>query len=104
MQHDEGTFVVRPGAALDLEDQALRLELGQRVVDHATVHAHEPGGDQAGALTPAAQALGEEDLRDSHAGILVPELLDANGCMPAGKRVAVALPARRFTIAIPASA
>jgi hypothetical protein len=35
---------------------------------------------------------------------LVPELLEANGCMPADGQVAVELLARRFSVALPAAA
>ncbi len=35
---------------------------------------------------------------------MVPELLDANGCMPADGQVAVELLARRFSVALPAAA
>lgn len=35
---------------------------------------------------------------------MVPELLEANGCMPADSQVTVELLARRFSIALPAAA
>ena len=35
---------------------------------------------------------------------MVPELLEANGCMPADGQVAVELLARRFSVALPAAA
>jgi len=35
---------------------------------------------------------------------MVPELLDANGCMPADGQVAVELLARRFSVALPTAA
>jgi len=35
---------------------------------------------------------------------MVPELLDANGCMPTDGQVAVELLARRFSVALPAAA
>jgi hypothetical protein len=35
---------------------------------------------------------------------MVPELLEANGCMPADGQVTVELLARRFSVALPATA
>ena len=35
---------------------------------------------------------------------MVPELLEANGCMPADGQVTVELLARRFSVALPAAA
>jgi hypothetical protein len=56
--------------------------------------------DVPGLVTEAAtlEALGAK-LR-----IMVPELLEANGCMPADGQVAVELLARRFSVALPAAA
>lgn len=54
--------------------------------------------DVPGLVTEAATI---EDL-DAKLKTLVPDLLEANGCMPADRQVAVELLARRFSIAIPA--
>jgi len=53
-----------------------------------------------GLVTEAATI---EDL-DAKLKSMVPELLEANGCMPADGQVAVELLARRFSVALPAAA
>jgi predicted RNase H-like HicB family nuclease len=55
--------------------------------------------DVPGLVTEAATI---EDL-DAKLKSMVPELLDANGCMPADGQVAVELLARRFSVALPAA-
>ncbi len=56
--------------------------------------------DVPGLVTeaPTLEAL------DAKLKIMVPELLQANGCMPADGRVAVELLARRFSFALPVPA
>ena len=55
--------------------------------------------DVPGLVTEAATI---EDL-DGKLKSMVPELLEANGCMPADGQVAVELLARRFSVALPAA-
>jgi len=56
--------------------------------------------DVPGLVTEAASI---EEL-DTKLKSLVPELLEANGCMPANGQVAVELLARRFSFALPVAA
>ena len=57
--------------------------------------------DDVPGLVTESQTL---EALDAKLKILVPELLEANGCMPADGRVAVELLARRFSVALPAAA
>ena len=57
--------------------------------------------DDVPGLVTEAQTLEALDMKLRS---LVPELLNANGCMPADGQVAVELLARRFSIALPAAA
>ena len=57
--------------------------------------------DDVPGLVTEAQTL---EALDSKLKLLVPELLEANGCMPADGRFAVELLARRFSVALPAAA
>lgn len=56
--------------------------------------------DVPGLVTEAATLEG----LDTKLRSMVPELLEANGCMPADGQVAVELLARRFSVALPAAA
>jgi predicted RNase H-like HicB family nuclease len=56
--------------------------------------------DVPGLVTEAATV---EDL-DAKLKSMVPELLEANGCMPADGQVSIELLARRFSVALPAAA
>lgn len=56
--------------------------------------------DVPGSVTEAATL----EALDAKLRIMVPELLEANGCMPADGEVAVELPARRFSVALPSAA
>ena len=57
--------------------------------------------DDVPGLVTEAQTL---EALDTKLRTMVPELLDANGCMPADGQVAVELLARRFSVALPAAA
>ena len=57
--------------------------------------------DDVPGLVTEAQTL---EALDAKLKSMVPELLEANGCMPADGQVAVDLIARRFSIALPAAA
>ena len=57
--------------------------------------------DDVPGLVTEAQTL---EALDTKLKSLVPELLFANGCMPADGQVAVELLARRFSVALPAAA
>ena len=56
--------------------------------------------DVPGLVTEAAT----HEAMDAKLRRLVPELLDANGCLPADGQVTVELLARRFSVALPAAA
>lgn len=56
--------------------------------------------DDVPGLVTEAQTL---EALDTKLRSMVPELLDANGCMPADGQVAVELLARRFSVALPAA-
>lgn len=56
--------------------------------------------DVPGLVTEAATL----EALDTKLRTMVPELLEANGCMPADGQVAVELLARRFSVALPAAA
>lgn len=56
--------------------------------------------DVPGLVTEAETIEALDDKLKS----LVPELLEANGCMPAAGEIAVELLARRFSVAVPAVA
>jgi Domain of unknown function (DUF1902) len=56
--------------------------------------------DVPGLVTEAATL----EALDTRLRSRVPELLDANGCMPADGQVTVELLARRFSVALPAAA
>ena len=56
--------------------------------------------DVPGLVTEAETIEALDDKLKS----MVPELLEANGCMPAGGAIAVELLARRFSVALPAVA
>ncbi len=56
--------------------------------------------DVPGLVTEAATL----EAMDAKLRRLVPELLDANGCLPADGQVTVELLARRFSVALPAAA
>jgi len=56
--------------------------------------------DVPGLVTEAATI----EALDAKLKSMVPELLEANGCMPADGQVAVELLARRFSVALPAAA
>ena len=57
--------------------------------------------DDVPGLATEAQTL---EALDAKLKTLVPDLLQANGCMPVDGHVAVELLARRFSIALPAAA
>jgi predicted RNase H-like HicB family nuclease len=57
--------------------------------------------DDVPGLVTEAQTL---EALDAKLKSMVPELLEANGCMPADGQVAVELLARRFSIALPSAA
>jgi predicted RNase H-like HicB family nuclease len=56
--------------------------------------------DVPGLITEAATI----EALDAKLKSMVPELLEANGCMPADGQVTVELLARRFSVALPAAA
>ena len=56
--------------------------------------------DVPGLVTEAATL----EALDTKLRSMVPELLEANGCMPADGQVTVELLARRFSVALPAAA
>ena len=56
--------------------------------------------DVPGLVTEAATL----EALDAKLRSMVPELLDANGCMPTDGQVTVELLARRFSVALPAAA
>jgi hypothetical protein len=57
--------------------------------------------DDVPGLVTEASTL---EALDASLKVMVPELLQVNGCMPADGQVAVELLARRFSIALPAAA
>jgi predicted RNase H-like HicB family nuclease len=56
--------------------------------------------DVPGLITEAATI----EALDAKLKSMLPELLEANGCMPADGQVAVELLARRFSVALPTAA
>ena len=56
--------------------------------------------DDVPGLVTEAETI---EALDAKLRSMVPELLEANGCMPADGRVAVELLARRFSVALPAA-
>lgn len=56
--------------------------------------------DVPGLVTEAAAV----EALDEKLKTLVPELLEANGCLPAGGPITVELLARRFSVALPTAA
>ena len=57
--------------------------------------------DDVPGLVTEAETI---EALDAKLKSMVPELLEANGCMPADGQVAVELLARRFSVALPAAA
>jgi len=57
--------------------------------------------DDVPGLVTEAQTI---EALDAKLKSMVPELLEANGCMPPDGQVAVELLARRFSVALPAAA
>jgi predicted RNase H-like HicB family nuclease len=57
--------------------------------------------DDVPGLVTEAETI---EALDAKLKSMVPELLEANGCMPADGQVAVELLARRFSVTVPAAA
>jgi hypothetical protein len=66
VQQHVGLVVELPLLALDLEAQALGLEVGGGVPLDLALDADQPLLDQAGANPPGAEALGLEDVLQLH--------------------------------------